>query len=80
MLMIFQEPIVTLDTMVIALILTGFAGFATTIGAAFAFITDKPSIRLLALGLGFSGGVMLAVSFIELLPSAIYYRGSIKLW
>jgi ZIP family zinc transporter len=69
--MIFQETIVTLDTLVIALILTGFAGFATAIGAAFAFITEKPSIRLLALGLGFSGGVMLAVSFVELLPSAI---------
>ncbi|MFX1539090.1 MAG: zinc transporter ZupT [Promethearchaeota archaeon] len=69
--MIFQETIVTLDTIVIALILTGFAGLATTIGAAFAFIREKPSIRLLALGLGFSGGVMLAVSFIELLPSAI---------
>lgn len=69
--MIFQETIVTLDTIFIALILTCLAGFATTIGAAFAFLTEKPSIRLLALGLGFSGGVMLAVSFVELLPSAI---------
>ncbi|UCG00863.1 MAG: zinc transporter ZupT [Candidatus Heimdallarchaeota archaeon] len=69
--MIFQETVITFDTLVIALILTSFAGFATTIGAAFAFITKKPSIRLLALGLGFSGGVMLAVSFVELLPSAI---------
>lgn len=70
-LMILQESIITLNTIIIALMLTGFAGLATTIGAAFAFITKKPSIRLLALGLGFSGGVMLAVSFIELLPSAI---------
>lgn len=69
--MIFQETIITIDRMLIALLLTSFAGFATSIGAAFAFLTDKPSIRLLALGLGFSGGVMLAVSFIELLPSAI---------
>lgn len=69
--MIFQETIINFDVILTALILTGFAGFATTIGAAFAFITDKPSIRLLALGLGFSGGVMLAVSFVELLPSAI---------
>ena len=68
--MILQESIVTLDTIILALILTGFAGFTTTIGAAFAFITDKPSVRLLALGLGFSGGVMLSVSFVELLPSA----------
>ncbi|MFW9906330.1 MAG: zinc transporter ZupT [Candidatus Thorarchaeota archaeon] len=69
--MIFQEPIVTFETIITALILTCFAGFATTIGAAFAFITEKPSVRLLALGLGFSGGVMLSVSFVELLPSAI---------
>jgi ZIP family zinc transporter len=69
--MILQESIITLDTIIIALVLTGFAGFTTTIGAAFAFITEKPSIRVLALGLGFSGGVMLSVSFVELLPSAI---------
>ncbi|MFX0118513.1 MAG: zinc transporter ZupT [Promethearchaeota archaeon] len=69
--MILQEVTINFETVLIALILTGFAGFATTIGAAFAFITDKPTIRLLALGLGFSGGVMLAVSFVELLPSAI---------
>lgn len=63
--MIFQETIINFNTILTALILTGFAGFATTIGAAFAFITDKPSTRLLAVGLGFSGGVMLAVSFVS---------------
>ncbi|MFW9855699.1 MAG: zinc transporter ZupT [Candidatus Thorarchaeota archaeon] len=69
--MLTQIPSVTIETIVGALILTGIAGFATTIGAGFAFISTKPSVRLLAVGLGFSGGVMLAVSFIELLPSAI---------
>lgn len=69
--MIFQETVITFNTIITALILTGLAGFATAIGAAFAFFTEKPSTRTLALGLGFSGGVMLAVSFVELLPSAI---------
>jgi ZIP family zinc transporter len=69
--MLFQESVVTFNDIIIALILTSFAGFATTIGAATAFITKKPSVRVLAIGLGFSGGVMLAVSFVELLPSAI---------
>ncbi len=52
--MIFQETMINFDVILTALILTSFAGFATTIGAAFAFLTEKPSIRLLALGLGFS--------------------------
>lgn len=69
--MILQEPLITLDIIISALILTSLAGLATTIGAAFAFISKKPSVRLLAVGLGFSGGVMLAVSFVELLPSSI---------
>ncbi|MFW9779064.1 MAG: zinc transporter ZupT [Candidatus Heimdallarchaeota archaeon] len=69
--MLTQIPSITIETIIGALILTGLAGFATTIGAGFSFVTTKPSVRLLAVGLGFSGGVMLAVSFIELLPSAI---------
>lgn len=69
--MILQEPVISLEVFITALILTSFAGLATVIGAAFAFISEKPSIRVLAIGLGFSGGVMLAVSFVELLPSAI---------
>ncbi|MFX1285517.1 MAG: zinc transporter ZupT [Promethearchaeota archaeon] len=69
--MIFQETVISFDVIIQALILTSFAGLATSIGAAFAFLTEKPSIRILAMGLGFSGGVMLAVSFVELLPNAI---------
>ncbi len=69
--MIFQATPVSFDTLVTALILTSFAGLSTTIGAAFVFLTNRPSKRILALGLGFSGGVMMSVSFVELLPSAI---------
>lgn len=69
--MLNQSASITPETIFVALILTSLAGLATTIGAAFAFLSTKPSVRMLAIGLGFSGGVMLAVSFIELLPSAI---------
>jgi ZIP family zinc transporter len=69
--MLAQIAPVSIEIIITAILLTGLAGFATTIGASFAFISKKPSIRFLAVGLGFSGGVMLAVSFIELLPSAI---------
>ncbi|MHA2174725.1 MAG: zinc transporter ZupT [Candidatus Hodarchaeales archaeon] len=62
---------VSFEQVFIALLLTTFAGLSTTIGAFIAFINKTPSRRFLAIGLGFSGGAMIAVSFIELLPGAI---------
>ncbi len=47
------------------------AGLATTIGAAIAFVAKEFSARWLSGLLGFSAGVMIAVSFIELLPGAV---------
>jgi len=49
--------------------LTLFAGLATGIGGAVALFTKKTSDRLLALSLGFSAGVMIYVSFVD-----IYYK------
>lgn len=40
------------------------------IGGALAFVIRKKNLALLSLGLGFSAGVMLYVSFMELLPQA----------
>ena len=54
----------------IALLLSFFAGAATMIGGALAFIIQKKNLDILALGLGFSAGVMIYVSFMELLPQA----------
>lgn len=51
-----------------ALLLTLLAGSATSIGAAIALLGRAGSDRFLAAGLGFSAGVMLCVSFAELLP------------
>ena len=53
-----------------ALLLTLFAGLATSIGGVLAFFFKKKNLNTLALGLGFSAGVMIYVSFMELLPQA----------
>ena len=51
--------------------LTLFAGLSTGIGAAFALLWKNPTERFLAIALGFSAGVMLYVSFMEILPKAV---------
>ncbi len=52
-----------------ALLLTLLAGLATAIGSAIAFFAPRADTRFLAIALGFSAGVMIYVSFVELLPS-----------
>lgn len=54
----------------IALLLSFLAGAATLLGGALAFVIQKKNLAVLALGLGFSAGVMVYVSFMELLPQA----------
>jgi zinc transporter, ZIP family len=48
--------------------LTAFAGLATGIGSAMALLGGRTSTRFLSGALGFSTGVMLYVSFVEILP------------
>ncbi|MBU1238717.1 zinc transporter ZupT [Myxococcota bacterium] len=50
--------------------LTLFAGLSTGIGSAMAFFAKKTSTRFLTVSLGFSAGVMLYVSFIDIFPKA----------
>jgi len=50
--------------------LTLFAGLSTGIGSALAFFTKSSSTRFLSVSLGFSAGVMVYVSFFEILPKA----------
>jgi ZIP family zinc transporter len=50
--------------------LTLFAGLSTGIGSALAFFTKSTSTRFLSLSLGFSAGVMVYVSFVEILQKA----------
>jgi ZIP family zinc transporter len=54
-----------------AFALTLFAGLATAVGGALAFWDRATSPRFLALSLGFSAGVMVYVSFVEILPKGI---------
>ncbi|HEY5653277.1 MAG TPA: zinc transporter ZupT [Pontiella sp.] len=54
-----------------ALALTVFAGMATGIGSAIAFMAKRTNYRFLSVATGFSAGVMLYVSFVE-----IFYKGA----
>jgi len=53
-----------------AFLLTLFAGLSTGIGGAIAFFTQRTNTRFLASALGFSAGVMIYVSFVEILPKS----------
>jgi ZIP family zinc transporter len=53
-----------------ALGLTVFAGMATAIGSAIAFMAKRTNYRFLSVATGFSAGVMLYVSFVE-----IFFKG-----
>lgn len=52
------------------LLLTLFAGLATGIGSAIALFAKKTNKRFLAFSLGLSAGVMIYISFVELLADA----------
>ena len=53
-----------------ALILTSFAGLSTGIGSAIAFFAKRTNTKFLSTALGFSAGVMIYVSFVEIFPQA----------
>lgn len=54
-----------------ALLLATGAGLATTIGSVIGLAVRKPSDRFMSFTLGFSAGVMIHVSFVELLQTSI---------
>lgn len=54
-----------------AFALTLFAGLATGVGSAMAFFAKRTNTRFLAVALGFSAGVMIYVSFVEILAKSI---------
>ncbi|MBO7181961.1 MAG: zinc transporter ZupT [Kiritimatiellae bacterium] len=61
-----------MENLLIAFVLTLIAGLSTGIGAVLAFFTKRTNFRLLSVCTGLSAGVMLYVSFMELLPSGIH--------
>ena len=50
--------------------LTIFAGLATGVGSAMAFFAKKTNTKFLSISLGFSAGVMIYVSFVEIFVKA----------
>ncbi len=55
----------------LALAITTFAGLSTGVGSAIAFFAKRTNYRFLSVATGFSAGVMLYVSFVEILPKAV---------
>ena len=58
-----------------ALLLTAGAGLSTTVGSLIALAARKPGPRFMGFTLGFSAGVMILVSFVELLGEGIQIIG-----
>lgn len=58
------------QTVIFAFLLTLFAGGATAIGGLVAYFTRTTNKKLLAAGLGFSAGVLIYVSFVDILGKA----------
>jgi zinc transporter, ZIP family len=54
-------------------LLTLFAGLSTGIGSAIAFFAKTTNTRFLSVALGVSAGVMIYVSFVEILPESNNY-------
>lgn len=57
----------TISELAVAFALTLFAGLSTGIGAALAFFSRRDNTALLSVGMGFSAGVMIYISFAEIL-------------
>ena len=53
------------------LLLSAIAGFSTLIGGAFGLVSKRPGPSFMTLTLGFSAGVMIHVSFVELLQAGV---------
>ncbi|MFC2079002.1 zinc transporter ZupT [Candidatus Bipolaricaulota bacterium] len=60
-----------------ALLLSALAGLSTTIGSVLGIAVRKPGPKFMTLTLGFSAGVMIHVSFVELLQGGVESVGFI---
>ncbi len=58
------------DNVQIAFLLTILAGLSTGIGSAIAFVIKEKSVKFLTFAMGLAAGVMLYLSFMEMLPHA----------
>jgi ZIP family zinc transporter len=60
------------ENLTMALVLTILAGLSTGIGSLIAFFIRDKSVKLLSFSMGLAGGVMLYLSFVEMLPHATH--------
>ncbi|MFA7500594.1 MAG: zinc transporter ZupT [Sulfurimonas sp.] len=58
---------ISFETFLFAFTLTLLAGISTSIGAILAFFSKSKNYTILSIGMGFSAGVMIYVSFMEIL-------------
>ncbi|HHW95262.1 MAG TPA: zinc transporter ZupT [Mogibacterium sp.] len=58
------------STVIFAFSLTLFAGLATGIGSALALLTNRTNKKFLSVALGFSAGVMIYISFVDIFQKA----------
>lgn len=63
-------PSLDTESIIIALLLTIFAGGCTGIGAILSFFTRRDNTKILSAAMGLSAGVMVYISFMEMLPQA----------
>ncbi|MBD3156641.1 zinc transporter ZupT [Candidatus Peregrinibacteria bacterium] len=61
------------NTVLLAFGLTVLAGLSTGVGSMLAFVAKRTNTKLLSVALGFSAGVMIYVSFVEIFPDAREY-------
>ena len=66
-----QEKIMTTENIILAFALTLIAGLSTGIGGLIAFFTKRDNVHFLTTALGFSAGVMLFVSFVDIFPESL---------
>jgi zinc transporter, ZIP family len=73
------------EVVLLAFGLTLLAGLSTGIGSALAFVSKRTNTKFLSTSLGFSAGVMIYVSFVEILPEsevamAAYFGDTVGAW
>lgn len=63
------------NSILLAFLLTMIAGLSTGVGSLIAFFAKRTNTKFLSAALGFSAGVMVYISFMELMPEAVGMLG-----
>ncbi|UCD01094.1 MAG: zinc transporter ZupT [Promethearchaeota archaeon] len=64
-----------MELLLVAFLLSTIAGLSTGIGSLITFVVRKPSKKVISFIMGFSAGVMILLSFLELLQEGIQTNG-----